>query len=434
MGMNMEQLEAKIKEVSAVSMQKAIDNFQAELAGKSLDENKINELVAAKVKELEIDEGKKAATRAETMAIFEAAIASAESKGVAAPNGKDIFAKMLVSNLKEMDRTKATNYARIDKEAVLNMAKKIYPEEKALHGIMQKEMTAGVPSAGGFTIPQILIPDVIEYLYARGILPNLGVQKVPMVNGNFSMPRVDSTSAAYWVGETQQITDSDMGLGQVNLKSRKLAAATLVSNSLLRQNAGGLDALIARDLQRNAQIKLDAAFLYGAGTEYTPRGLKNVSGIQSTGSSLTALGLTTPIDMVALLEQANVPMDNVKWILSPLGKSWLAGKAFSSGPFAWAEEMARAKTLNGYEFLSSATVEKDSSSAYSDFWLIDAAQILWGVAYDLELEMSREASFYSGGTTKNAFQEDLTIVRVIGEHDFGVRQPKAVVYGQFSKA
>lgn len=433
MGMNMEQLEAKIQEVSAASMQKAIDTFKTELAGKAMDENKVNELVAAKVKELEIDESKKAATRAETMAIYEAAIASAESSGKAAPNGKDIFSKMLVANLKEMDRTKATNYARIDKEAVLSMAKKLYPEEKAMHGIMQKEMSAGVPSAGGFTIPQILIPDVIEFLYARGILPNLGVQKVPMVNGNFSMPRVDSTSAAYWVGENQQITSSDLGLGQVNLKSRKLAAATLVSNSLLRQNAVGLDALIARDLQRNAQIKLDAAFLYGLGTEYTPRGMKNVSGIQSTGSSSTALGLTTPIDMVALLEQANVPMDNVKWILSPLGKSWLAGKAFSSGPFAWAEEMARAKTLNGYEFLSSATVEKDSSNAYSDFWLLDAAQILWGVAYDLELEMSREASFYSGGETKNAFQEDLTIVRVIGEHDFGVRQPKAVVYGQFSK-
>jgi hypothetical protein len=95
--------------------------------------------------------------------------------------------------------------------------------------------------------------------------------------------------------------------------------------------------------------------------------------------------------------------------------------------------MASSKTINGFPFISSASVEKDGSSAYSDFWLVDASMILWGVAYDLSLEMSREGTFTSGSDTISAFDQDLTLIRIIGEHDFGVRQPKAVLYGQYSK-
>lgn len=435
MGMNMEQLEAKIKEVSAASVEKAVNAYKAELAGKSLDENKVNELVTAKMKELEIDEGKKAATRAETMAIYEAAIATADSKGTAAPNGKDMFLKMLVANAKSLDVQKVKNYGQLDKNGVLDVMKKCYPEEKAMHEIMKKTATAGVPSAGGFGIPQVLLPEVVEFLHADSILANLGVRKMPMVNGNFTLPRIDSTSAAYWVNETEAITPSDLGFGAINLRSKKLAASAFISNSALRQNVIGLDKLIADELRINAAELLDYTFLYGAGTENSPRGLKNVSGITSLGSTSTALGLTTPIDMLVEMEQDNVKLRNPMWIFSPLGKAWLRSKAFSTGPFAWAEEMSKSKTVEGIPYITSSTVAVDPTShAYSDFWLVDAAQILWGVAYDLELEISREASFTSGGSTVNAFQQDLTIVRVIGEHDFGVRHPEAIVYGQYSKA
>jgi len=431
--MTMEDLELKFNSMFEKKMATEREKITAELGSKGANEDAIKAAVDARIKELESDESRRKQARAETMEIFEMFSQQAESRGVKGPEGNDMINKLIVSGLKAMNDSNAMNIKSVGGDAILGAAKKYFPSEKALHGIIGKELTAGVPSAGGFTIPQVLLPDYIEALYAKTILDNLGVQKVPMPNGNFSLPRMNTSSAVGWVGETAKTAETQPVFGEVNLKAKKLKAMTAVSNTLLRQNVVGLDSWVSKDLQRVSRIALDQAFLYGAGTEYTPRGLKNITGIQTSGTTSTAFALTTPIDLVALLEQENVPMDNVNWILSPIGKSWIQSKAFSTGPFAWADEMARMKTLNGYPFVTSSSVEKAGDSTYSDFWLIDASMVLWGVAYDLSLEMSREGTFTSGSDTVSAFDQDLTLIRIIAEHDFGVRQPKAVVYSQFSK-
>ena len=124
-------------------------------------------------------------------------------------------------------------------------------------------------------------------------------------------------AAAYWIGEAQKTPASQATYGEVNLKAKKLAALTPISNDLLRFNAVGIDGWIADDLMRNAKVELDDAFLNGSGTAHTPLGLKNVSGVQTwTPASGTALGLKTPTGMLAKLKQANIPMDNVKWLLN----------------------------------------------------------------------------------------------------------------------
>ena len=431
--MNREELEATITANFQKNMEVERAKLTAEFQAKALTPEQITDEVGKALKSRELEEDKKKHLRSEMMDQFEIAAAASASKGVSEPDAKGMVGQYIVAGLKAMELTGAKNIAMVGKDAILDAAKKFLPEAKAVQGMLQKELTAGVPSAGGFNIPQILLPDYIKFLYANTILDKLGVTRVPMPNGNFSIPRMDTTSTVGWVGETAAVATTQPVFGAVNLRAKKLKAMTAISNTLLRQNVVGLDAWVSQDLQTVSRIELDKAFLYGAGTEFTPRGLKNITDIQTSGTTGTAFGLGTPIDMIALLEQANVPMQNVNWIFSPLGKSWILQKAFSSGPWAWADEMLRNKTLNGYPFVTAASVEKDGSNAYSDFWAIDASMVLWGVSYDLSLEMSREGTYESGGSTISAFNQDLTLIRVIAEHDFGVRQPKAVVYGQYSK-
>lgn len=432
--MNREELEATITANFQKNMEAERAKLTAEFQAKALTPEQIADEVGKALKSRELEEDKKKHLRSEMMDQFEIAAAASASKGISEPDAKGMVGQYIVAGLKAMEITGAKNIANVGKDAILDAAKKFLPEAKAVQGMIQKEMTAGVPSAGGFTIPQILLPEYIKFLYADTILDKLRITRVPMPNGNFSIPRMDTTSTVGWVGETAAVAATQPVFGAVNLRAKKLKAMTAISNTLLRQNVVGLDAWVSQDLQTVSRIDLDKAFLYGLGTEFTPRGLKNVTDIQTIGTTGTAFGLGTPIDMIALLEQANVPMQNVSWIFSPLGKSWILQKAFSSGPWAWADEMLRNKTLNGYPFVTSSSVEKDASNAYSDFWAIDASMVLWGVSYDLSLEMSREGTYESGGATISAFNQDLTLIRVIAEHDFGVRQPKAVVYGQYSKA
>jgi len=428
----MKELEEFFKKQFELSMANERAKLEAEFKTKGLTTEAIQAEIAKALKPAELEEEKKSALRTQMMEQFEIAAAASKGSGLAEPTATQMIGQLIVSGLKAMEEKKVTNVKSVSKDYIFDVAKRTFPESKALHGMMQKDLTAGLPSAGGFNIPQILLPDYIKFLYANTILDKLGVTRVPMPNGNFSIPRMDATSAVGWVGEDQPTGETDQVFDAVNLRSKKLKAMTAVSNTLLRQNVVGLDAWVSQDLQTVSRIALDAAFLYGAGTQFTPRGLKNIPGIQPIGSTATAFAKETPINMIALLEQANVPMNNVAWIFSPMGKSWILQQAFASGPWAWADEMLRNKTLNGFPFVSSSTVVKDTANAWSDFWVADFSLALWGVSYDLSLELSREGTFVSGGQTISAFDQDLTLIRIIAEHDFSMRQPKAVVYGQYA--
>ena len=210
---------------------------------------------------------------------------------------------------------------------------------------------------------------------------------------------------------------------------------TLLSFVLLLNESGvNLEGWIAEDLMRKARVALDDAMLNGTGTQYQPLGLANTAGVQTAGSSSTAFGLTTPNDLIALLEQANVKLENVHWLFNPIGESWIRNKAFTSGPFAWSDEMARTGKLRGYDFHSSSTIKYDynSGSPYADFWVGDFAEMMFGVSRDLSIEISKEGTFTAGGQIISAFDRDLTLVRLITECDFACRQPKAFVHGTYS--
>jgi HK97 family phage major capsid protein len=296
-------------------------------------------------------------------------------------------------------------------------------------------MVANIPSAGGYGIPQSLLPDYVNYLYAKTLLDKIGATRYPMPAGNLKLARVDATSSFTWGGETPTGNATQPTLGDIVLNAKKGTAIVPISNTLLRYNAIGLDTLISKDLQTITKIALDNALLYGSGNSYQPLGLENTANVQTYGSSgsPTALTVQAPIDLIALLEQANVPMENVSWLLNPLAKSWLMGKAFSSGPFAWAQEMATGKTLNGYPFYASATV-KNSTTTWANVWLGDFSELVWGVSYDIALDVSREGTYVnSGGTTVSAFQRDETLIRLITEQDFQVKHGASFIEAWVSK-
>ena len=435
--MTTKELETLIDERSQKQIAEAKEAIIKEIGGVSsvADENKFNEAVGKAVDKI-LAENKKALEENGNMLLnFEKANAENAVKGLKKETSTTVVNEMIGSYLKAMNDANVMNVKQVSPEQALEAAKKLYPNSKALHAVLgQKTLTATVPADGGFTVPVAFSPDYIKALYANTILEKLGVRKVPMPNGNLSIPKMTSKASAYWIGEAQKITASQAGFGEVNLKAKKLAALTPISNDLLRYNAVGIDGWIADDLMQNAKVALDDAFLNGTGTAHTPLGLKNTSGVQTwTPNSGTDLALTTPSGMLAKLKQANIPMENVKWLFNPIGESWLEDLAFASGPFAFPS--LDSGKLKGYDFIESASVGYNSSTQTADFWVGDWSQFLWGVGYDISVEMSREGTFDDGnGNTISAFQHDLTLVRLITEHDFAVKHANAFVKASLTQA
>jgi len=304
--------------------------------------------------------------------------------------------------------------ANCEPDKMRDLAGKLYADDLEVKGYVAKALEAGVPSSGGFGIPQPLAAKVIEALYANVVLEKVGVSRLPLVNGRLDMSRMDTSASVGWVGELPSSAPTQPVFGQVSLAAKKLYAISEISNSLLRYNSVSIDSWVAKDLQRQFRIALDTAGFYGAGTQYTPAGLSNL-GVQTLGSSSTALTQTTPREMLTLLKAANIEMTNVAWAMSPAMESWLMNLKTTTGAWIFMDEMTSRGTLCGYKYFVSTSISyTDTTTDYADLWLGDFDYFMWGVGLDMELRMSQDATFVSGGTTYSTFQRDSALIRVLG--------------------
>lgn len=395
----------------------------------------IDEAVAKAVKEITAKAENDKVENVKYLEAFKEAVSS-KGENFVKETPVTIVNQMIASATAAMGAKGAHNVAQVSNEDILAQAKKDFPYSKALHKVLEqkKQLNAGTPSEGGFTVPLAFSGEYIDALVATTLIDKLNIRRVPLIHGNLSIPRMDTTSAVSWVGEITSGGKTQPTFGEVNMRAKKLKAITAISNTLLNESGVNLEGWISEDLMRKTRIALDNVMLNGTGSQYQPLGLANNADVQTTGGTSTALGITTPNDMVALLQQANVRLENVHWLLNPIGESWLRNKAFASGPFAWSDEMARTGKLRGFDFHASSTVgyNANGGSPYADFWLGDFAEMMFGVARDITIEISREGSFSDGGNIINAFDQDLTLIRLITECDFACRQPKAFVHGTFS--
>ena len=436
MAMEMSELERIIDERSAKQIADKTEAIKKEM-GAGVTQAQIDEAVKKAVAEVTAKAENDRAENVKYLEAFKEAVGKDNSiKAKETP--VTIVNQMIASAVSAMGHKDAHNITQVSPEEVLAQAKKDFPYSKALHSVLEarcKTMTAGTPSEGGFTVPLAFSGEYIDALVANTLIDKLNIRRVPLVHGNLSIPRMDTTSAISWGGEETVGGITEPTFGEVNMRAKKLFAKTAMSNTLIRESGVNIEGWVAEDLMRKARIALDDALLNGTGSQYQPLGLANNPNVQTSGSSSTAFGLTTPNDMVAILEQANVRMENVHWLLNPMGESWIRNKAFSSGPFAWSDEMSRTGRLRGYEFHSSSTVKYvDTTTDYADFWLGDFAEMMFGISKDISIEVSREGTFTNNGNVISAFDKDLTLIRLIAEVDFACRQPKAFVHGTYSVA
>jgi len=320
-------------------------------------------------------------------------------------------------------------------DRMLSVAKKMFDADKELHGYIQKGMEAGLPSTGGFLIPQQLSSEFIDPLYAGTFLDKIGLSKYPMPNGSLDLGRGATSGSFTWGGENPVNDKTGMTFDQVKLSAKKGSAYVPISNSLLRYSPAAVQGIVSNDLMEIYADAINTAALYGTGTASQPKGITNVSGIQTLGTSGTALTANIPVDMVALLEQANVKMLKPFWIMSPKMKSWIKNLKTTTAAYIYRDEMNKDKTIESVPFIATTLSSyTDTSTDYADLWLADWAYFAWGVGRDMELTMSKEATYVSGGVAYSAFQRDETVIKILSDLDFAVKQPKAFVHGIFAEA
>ena len=305
-----------------------------------------------------------------------------------------------------------------------------------------KALESGVDEAGGFLVPENYSDEIIELLYPATVIRGSGVTVVPMENGNMTWPRLATGVGAEYVGENQNIITDQPTFGALALAGKKLAVNVPISNDLIRFSSPKADGIVRGDIIANMSTREDIGFIRDDGTGQKPRGLRFQTGVAILAATdISAMDPATAAgrqarndaiqadldDMVLTLEEANVPLTDAGYVITPRAKHFLMRLRDANGNRVY-PEMAQGQ-LNGYKYKTTTQVPVNLGvgTNQSEVYFANFPDILIGESSNLIIDVSNEAAYHDGSSVQSAWSRDQTVMRAIARHDIGLRRAQSVV-------
>lgn len=210
-----------------------------------------------------------------------------------------------------------------------------------------RDLMAGIPTAGGYTVEQVLGMDFISLLRNRMVIRQAGATVLSGLVGDLFIPKQTGGATAYWVGEGGAPTESEQTVGQVPLSPRTLGAYTDFSRRLILQSSLDVEAFVRGDLAAVLQLEIDRAAIYGAGAANEPLGVDNVTGIGAPGNAAATWGMVVDLETEVAVDNADV--GRLAYITNATVRGTLKQTVKESGQaiYIW-DTRAPNSPLNGY--------------------------------------------------------------------------------------
>lgn len=291
----------------------------------------------------------------------------------------------------------------------------------------EKTLTLANDAAGGFLVPDEVRRDaLIPYLRVQSVMDRAKVMRLSgLTYSPVKFPRQSGIETGYWVGETQAITASDSATDQMSLTPHKAGVAQKISNTLIRKAPAAAEQFVRTSVAETHKRFTEKAFFEGSGLAGQPVGLKNITGINTVSfSSRSDITIWTKLQsMVQALEEDNVQVDNLVWVMHPtdyhvLAQIQLPQAASSVGYPMLSQGSVAAKTgreLYGYPIFVTANVTQDT------VYLFDAADVVFADWGAMELKVTDQ------GQTLTL--DDNTLVACVQEVDVNAFHAVSVCTG-----
>lgn len=178
----------------------------------------------------------------------------------------------------------------------------------------------GAGATGGYTVPTILIPELIDRLRPAMVTSAAGARVMALEGYQNRIPRVLSDPSATWLGQQEgvAIPESEGSFDYIELDPKTLAFMVKVSVQLTQDSVLPLEQVLGNQFVAVMAHELDKAALFGAGTN-APVGLANVTGLPTVDLGANGAALTNYDPFVnarATLLAANATPSGV-WLMSP---------------------------------------------------------------------------------------------------------------------
>lgn len=167
-------------------------------------------------------------------------------------------------------------------------------------------LETGTQTAGGYTVPDIVLGEFFDKLRAKTQFINAGARTI-LLDGRTTVARIDTDPVPAWRDENDAVTESEPTFGAVNFIPRSLACLVKMSEELLADSVNAAEALETA-LIGALSVELDRACLFGSGASNQPLGLYNQAGINTVSmgtNGVTPTNWDSIIDAMYEIEVAN---------------------------------------------------------------------------------------------------------------------------------
>lgn len=288
----------------------------------------------------------------------------------------------------------------------------------------KRALEMGTMASAGVLVPEQLSAEFIELLYAATVATSLGARDLEF-QGSIALGRMNSGATVGYVGEEENITPSQPGVGQVKLTGKKAAGLVAITNDLLKLTSVGADAMVRDDLMLAMALRRDLSFYRGLGTDRQPKGVyswvKAGNKANQTGVTLAAV-VADYINLARLVDESNIPMDSAAYVMAPRTAWGLAKILDGQGQFVFMP-MIMAGQLFGFRYGKTTQIPTNLSGSQSEVYFGVHSDVILGrdVSRPLEVEMQPNGAYHNGSAVVAGFSNDTTPVRIIESHDVAAR-------------
>ena len=245
--------------------------------------------------------------------------------------------------------------SRAIEEATRRTAKGCFVPTDVLRHDMTRDMSTQTLAAGGALVAdQLATGSFIETLENTMVVKALGAIMLRDLVGDLSIPKQTGGATAYWIGEGDDIPESQQALGQVALRPKGVGAFTDLTRKFMLQSSIDAEMFVRSDLALRLALAIDLAAMAGTGASGQPLGILNTTGI----GTVTLATANTPtfaetVDIETEIATDNALVGNLAYASSATiaGKMKQTEKAANTARYVLEDGM-----VNGYRYLMSNQV------------------------------------------------------------------------------
>lgn len=246
---------------------------------------------------------------------------------------------------------------------------------------MERALSEGTNSAGGFTVPDLISANIVDRLRPRSHVFSLGANLVLVEDKTkqMSMAKLTGGLTLEWLAENAASTDADPTFGQVLWKFKTLRALVKVSRELLEDSLN-IEQAIEHEVVNGFATEMDKVSLLGSGTGATPKGIDNFTNVNSysMGTNGAAIANYSPVAEAIKLMHDDNAADPTGAIMAPRTFATFTKLLDTSN-----QPMQRPFTIAELPFRQTSTIgiadTQGTANNASKIFLGDFTQLYWAV-------------------------------------------------------